>query len=74
MDKLLELSVSGLAPSIFNNYAGTLDATGSATAAIRIPKIPALKGTRIYSAFVTLQNGAPQGVKSISNNFLFTIT
>ena len=59
---------------LYKDYVGTLDATGSAAAEMRIPKIPALKGTRIYSAFVTLLPSAPLGVKNISNNFMFTIT
>jgi hypothetical protein len=73
VDKLLELSVSGLAPALFRNYAGTLDASGQASAKLVIPNNTALKGTRIYSAFVTLLPSAPLGVKNISNNFLVTV-
>lgn len=73
LDKMLELSTSGLAPGLFVGYAGSLDTAGKASAKIVIPNAPVLKGVRIYTAFVTLLLSSPQGVKSISNNFLFTI-
>jgi len=72
-DNLLVLSTGGLLPSVFQNYAGNLDATGSAKASLNIPPFPILKGVRIYTAFLTLAPSAPSGVKSISNTFLFTI-
>lgn len=37
-----------------------------ATGMIRLPKIPVLKGVRFYTAFVTLDSGAPQGIGQIS--------
>jgi len=72
-DNLLVLSTGGLLPSVFQSYAGNLDATGNAKAALNIPPFPALKGVRIYTAFLTLLASAPSGVSSISNAFLFTI-
>jgi len=72
-DNLLVLSTGGFLPSVFQNYAGNLDASGSATAALNIPPFPMLKGVRIYTAFLTLKLTAPSGVSSISNTFLFTI-
>jgi len=73
-DDLLVLSTSGAVPSIFQDYAGLLDAQGEAKAKLNIPNIPALKGVRIYTAFVTLKATAPSGVSSISNSFMFTVT
>ncbi|MBN2491402.1 MAG: hypothetical protein JXQ29_11195 [Planctomycetes bacterium] len=73
LDDLLVLSVSGRAPGVFQGYAGTLDAQGDGKAKLLIPSIPALKGIRIHTAFVTLLATAPSGVSSISNSFLFTI-
>jgi len=73
LDNLLVRSTGGLLPSVFQSYAGNLDATGSAKAALNIPPFPALKGVRIYTAFLTLLASAPSGVSSISNAFLFTI-
>ena len=73
-DSLLLLSVGGLVPSIFKDYAGLLDAKGAAAAKLNIPNDPVLKGIRIYTAFLTLSASAPSGVSSISNTFLFTIT
>jgi len=72
-DDLLVLSVSGLVPSIFRGYTGLLDSTGEATARLNIPNNTALKGTRIYTAFLTLLPKAPSGVASISSSFLFSI-
>jgi len=72
-DSLLVLSVSGVLPLIFKNYAGVLDASGAATAKLSIPNLPVLKGVRIYTAFVTLKATAPSGIASISNTFLFTV-
>lgn len=51
---------------MFVNYAGKLDPAGMATGMIRLPKIPVLKGVRFYTAFVTLDSGAPQGIGQIS--------
>ncbi|MBN2490127.1 MAG: hypothetical protein JXQ29_04690 [Planctomycetes bacterium] len=72
-DALLVASVSGNLPAVFEGYAGTLDAKGLGNAKLHIPMIPALKGLRIYSAFVTLRGSAPSGIASISDTFLFTI-
>jgi hypothetical protein len=72
-DNLLVLSTGGLLPSVFQNYAGNLDAAGAATAALNIPNFPVLKGVRVFTAFLTLKAAAPSGVASISNTFLFTI-
>lgn len=72
-DDLLVLSVGGLLPSVFQDYVGLLDKNGGAKAKLNIPNIPALKGTRIYTAFLTLKASAPSGVSNISNTFLFTI-
>jgi hypothetical protein len=73
LDPLLLLSLYGLAPTIFQGYAGVLDAKGGATAKLNIPKIPGLSTIRIYTAFVTLKASAPSGISNISNTFLFTI-
>ena len=72
-DSLLVLSATGLIPTVFQNYAGLLDAGGQAKAKLNIPNVPVLKGIRIYTAFITLKATAPSGVSGISNTFLFTI-
>lgn len=66
-DELLKVSVLGLLPTVFMRYAGTIDAGGMGWATIGIPKIPALKGVVLHSAFVTLAPSAPSGIASISN-------
>ncbi|MBN2490580.1 MAG: SBBP repeat-containing protein [Planctomycetes bacterium] len=73
-DALLLLSVSGAAPGVFSGYRAVIDSQGQAQAAIHIPDLPALIGTRLHTAFVTLDRQAPSGVKSISNTFSFSIT
>ena len=72
-DSILVASVSGFLPTVFQDYAGVLDAQGSAQAKLNIPNVPALTGVRLYTAFVTILASAPSGVSSISNSFLFTI-
>jgi len=72
-DALLVLSVNGALPTVFANYAGLLDAQGNGSAKLNIPNIPALKGLRIYTAFLTLKGTAPSGISNISSSFLFTI-
>ena len=72
-DVLLVITVGGTLPALFKAYAGALDATGKARARLHIPSIPALKGVRIHSAFVTLLASAPSGVAHISNTAMFAI-
>jgi len=72
-DALMALSVSGLLPSLFKSFAGLLDAAGKGQADIVLPNTPAIKGLRIYNAFVTLDPKAPFGLKSISPTEMFLI-
>jgi hypothetical protein len=72
-DVLLGVSVSDLWPWIFSGYRGVLDSRGQAQAAIHIPNLPPLVGTRIHTAFVTLDPQAPSGIKSIGNTVSFVI-
>jgi len=72
-DFLLLASTSGSLPGVFQNYSGVLDQNGQAQAKLNIPNLPALKGTRLYSAFLTLKIGAPQNIQSISNTELVTV-
>jgi len=73
-DALFSLSVTGLWPWIFTGYSGRVDPSGKALAVIRIPSIPGLVGVLIHSAGVTLDPGAPSGVKAISNTLSFLIS
>ena len=73
LDALLDASVNGYLPMVFQDFAGVLDANGKATAKINIPNLPGLKGIRLHSAFLTLKQGAPSNIQSISNAFIFTI-
>ena len=73
LDALFNLSTSGALPTIFIKYNGVLDNTGSAKAALAIPQVAALKGTRIYTSFVTIKLSAPNGIQSISNAELIII-
>ena len=74
LDDLLVVTVGGFLPSVFVNYAGTLDGSGNAGASVVIPSIPALIGIRIHSAFVTLSAASPFGIKEISSTESFAIT
>lgn len=63
-------SLSQLAPAIFVNFLGVLDATGAATAAVVVPPVPGLKGLRFYISFVTVRGSA---IRTIANTVGFTI-
>ncbi len=74
LDALLDVTVNGYLPAIFQRYAGIMGASGQGFAVIAIPKAPALIGVRLHNAFLTLKSGEPFNIKSISNTFSFTIT
>lgn len=67
LDSLLLASTGGALPSIFSSYAGTMSASGTATASLNIPALPALMGVNVNTAFVALAPSAPNGVLTISN-------
>ncbi len=71
-DALLQLTAFNLAPGVFRNYRGTMDAQGRARAAIAIPPGTALLGLEIYTVFLTLSPST--AVKSISTRFAFRIS
>jgi len=73
-DSVLVASVSGTLPMVFADYAGILDAQGKGKAKLNLPNLSALVGVRLYNAFLTLKQGEPSGVKSISNTYTFTIS
>jgi len=73
LDPVCMLSVTGVLPTMFQNYVGRLNAQGVATARLAIPNSALLRNIRIYTAFVTLLPGAPFGVGNISSTHMFTI-
>ena len=73
LDGLLAVSVDNAWPSMFQDYRGVIDGNARARAALHIPNLPALIGTRVHTAFVTLNPQAPFGIQSISNTETITI-
>jgi hypothetical protein len=73
LDAILDASVNGYLPTVFQNYAGLLDAQGQGKASVVLPPIPALVGVRLHSAFLTIKAGEPFNLKSISPTYSFTI-
>ena len=73
-DSLLIVTVNNYWPSIFSGFRGVFDSMGLAGAAINLPNITALIGTRIHTAFVTLDPAAPSSIRTISSTYSFTIT
>jgi hypothetical protein len=69
-DLLLSLSLGGSLPTVFQNYAGLLDAQGQARAALALPPVPELAGITLHNAFVTA-SGA--GIATVSNDEPITI-
>ena len=74
LDVVASISISGLVPSVFEGYAGTLDAQGKASAKLRLPVIPQLVGQQVLTAFVTLDATVRSGVRTISNTCSVRIT
>jgi hypothetical protein len=73
IDKVLEVSVTGLLPATFRNYSGVLNSTGGGAATLAIPNITQLKGVQFVSAYVTLMPRAPQGISGISGSHVLTV-
>lgn len=73
-DDLLRISLGGLWPAVFSRYQGLIDSQGQTKAAIHIPNVQVLIGTRIHTAFVTLDKAAPSGIKAVSNTVLFSVS
>ena len=72
LDILFLLTVGGW-PPIFNSFTGGLNAAGQAAGTINIPAIPGLNGVPLRIAFITLDTGAPGGVRTVSNAASLTI-
>jgi hypothetical protein len=70
-DNLFVLSLT--IPQIFVNFAGVLDANGRAAPRVLLPKIPGLKGLRIYLAAVVVDPKAPSAIAQISEQYGVTI-
>jgi hypothetical protein len=73
-DAILVASVGGYLPTVFKDYAGTLDAAGKGKGTINIPNFPALVGVKLHSAFVTIDSKSPSSIKSISPTETIAIT
>ena len=73
-DPLLVISVGGLLPGVFRDYAGQVDSQGEAHAAIQIPNHQGLVGLTLHSAAVTLDPRMPSGIRTITNTTSFLIT
>lgn len=54
-------------PTIFKDFAGTLNLKGQAVAVLEIPAAPALKGLALYVAGVILDSSAPMGIATVTN-------
>ena len=63
-DFLLYMSLSGWFPTVFADFAGRLDSSGEATAALNIPALPELVGLPFSVAGVTYDAG---GINYITN-------
>jgi hypothetical protein len=72
-DGLFIVSVAGILPSVFSNYANVLNQNGEANAALILPPAPPLIGVTIHGGFVTISPSAPSRIKSISTTWIFTV-
>ena len=62
------------APSIFQNFQGTLDTAGTALGAVNVPNVPLLTGFTFSIAWVTVDAAAPFGIEAISGPWQVGIT
>ena len=72
LDDLFFLSLA--VPSIFNNFNGILDPSGTAVGSVNVPNAPVLAGIFFSVAFVTASPTAPKGIQDISGPWKITIT
>jgi hypothetical protein len=70
-DLLFQVSLSGVLPGIFANYAGMLDKSSKASAKLNLPKIAALVGIDVYTAYVVFNGSA---FSAFSNPFMIDIS
>jgi len=70
-DTLFILTVANVLPGTFQNFHGVLGASGTGSAGVVIPNIPALVGLKLDGCFITYDVG---GLGAISNPWGFMIT
>jgi len=74
LDDLFLVTSQNLLPMIFDKFAGVLDASGEATAAVRIPGwLPPGPGIPIFVSGIVIDPGAPGGVTTVGNTHWFTL-
>ncbi len=61
---LSEASAGGAA--LFQNFFGTLDAQGNASATLWMPNLTVLQGLTFYIAFASVHPAAPFGIRTIT--------
>jgi hypothetical protein len=72
-DPLLQASVLGVLPGVFQGYTGVVPPNGEWQATIQLPPWPALVGLNLNTAFITFAPAAPAGLQSISNTATATV-
>lgn len=72
-DGVMWLSISGLAPTVFERYGRLLDASGNGVARLNVPNAPPLIGIAIHSAFVTIDTNATPVIRTVSHTASFRI-
>lgn len=73
LDDLTVITAENRVPGMFQNFRGTFPSAGQASMKIVIPNVAALRGKQVHMAFVTLKAGAPSGVHTVSQPYMFTI-
>lgn len=66
-DDVCLMAATAVAPTIFVDYFGTLDANGRAKARFALPQIPALVGATFYNSFLVFDFEAPTNLGLVSN-------
>ncbi len=73
IDNMFIASAGGKVPQVFTQYNGVLSAAGGGTVGLLIPAIPQLAGVKFFTAYVVVDQNAPQSISAISANAPVTI-
>lgn len=73
-DNMMSAVLGNVFPTIFVNFQGILDQTGSTILTVNVPNDPNLIGLDFYTAGVSLHVAAPGAIHLISNPFSTRVT
>ena len=74
-DVLFYLSANNLLSGITSGFAGTLDSSGNASAAVNVPSgFPPNLGVSVFVSGIVIDTSAPGGVSTVFNTHWFVLS